>query len=132
MTGEKRKFYRLPKKTQVTCRKIDFDSESASPDIVVESRNISAKGLMLVSEAPFDLDALLKVSITLPLMHKHKPGFFKPMLNPFIEPVTVIGKVVRIERLPDNRFEIGLVFEGIYEDDFVGLLKYIDKGKEDA
>lgn len=128
MDKERRNYYRLPKQTEVVCKKIDFSE--VQPEYNVESKNISAKGLLLLSPHSYNLGDIMRVSIALPRVHKFKPGYHKPMMNPYEEPITTIGKVVRIEQVDDEQFEIGLCFEGMYEDDYIGLLNYIENIKE--
>ncbi len=127
MVQEKRAYYRLPKETIVKCKKIEYSDNIKEEE--VKTKNISANGLLLVSKTPYNIGDYLKISVTLPLMHKYKTSVQKLMVNPYEEPLVVIGKVVRVEKF-DNKYEIGIMFEGIYEDDFNALLNYIEDVKK--
>lgn len=75
------------------------------------ANDISTNGIQIELENPLPLNTRVKLTFTLPKLEN---------------PIQVIGKVVRIEELKNKKFNIGIVFEEIKNENREQILKRIE------
>ncbi len=75
------------------------------------AKDISTSGMLFEHNEPINLDTTIKVAFRLPRIENI---------------VEIICKVIRVEELKDNKFNIGLIFEEIQNNNKETVLKSID------
>ncbi len=125
-SGDKRRYKRLPKKSKLLYKIIEFsDKEKALKKAIY--KDIGGGGMLFESEEPIEIGTLLKVEFDLQGWQKYYPGFFKFDQTSVSEPITVVAQVVRIEELEkDKRYEIGVKFVNIDELYRTGIIEFIE------
>lgn len=112
--GEKRKFPRVPVKTEILCYKSPEDRQRGTGVMVLFSRNISVGGLFMETTIPLDVNSFVFLKFKLPGSEK---------------PITTQARVVRISKLTDENIEgIGCEFERVSYDE-KRLIEEFVKGK---
>ncbi len=120
---ERRRFVRVPAKCHVIADRIHY-SAKADTKTLAEARNISANGVLFVSEQEFHADEQFKVAICL---GRDKSGRVKltDCHDAATAELTAVCRVVRSKKLPDGMFEIGAEFERVYQEDLLGLKDFL-------
>ncbi len=121
----RRQFVRIPAHCRLTAQKILFAAK-ADTETLGEARNIGAGGLMFVAKCDYRKDDMFKMTITIPRWKKHHPQFLRVYENDVDSELTAVCQVTRSTRLPDGTYEIGAKFINIYEDDRIGLQRFIE------
>jgi hypothetical protein len=121
----RRQFVRIPNHCKLTAQKILFAAK-ADTETLGEARNIGAGGLMFVAQREYHKDEMFKMTITIPRWKKQHPQFLRVYENDIDSELTAVCQVVRTERMPDGNYEIGAKFINIYEDDRLGLQRFIE------
>ncbi|MCK5599789.1 diguanylate cyclase [bacterium] len=93
---ERRRFYRLGKTFEFLYR-----FQGVGDFVMSDGRNFSETGLLFSAALPINLDQLLDISFRLPNLDERISGH---------------GKVVRIEKMGDSLFEIGIDFMDLIPD----------------
>jgi hypothetical protein len=123
---DKRKFDRIPETVSVTIQKIAYPSTDEAP-VEAVGRNISAGGICFAVPRSYAPGDLLSLKIALTGWQRHKSSYAAVIDDDLaLAPLTAVAKVAWCKALtgsPD--FEIGVIFENIYEDDFQALKKYL-------
>ncbi|MDY6856869.1 MAG: PilZ domain-containing protein [Thermodesulfobacteriota bacterium] len=126
---ERRSCIRLPKNTRVEYHALKYPLDNMDIEEATV-KNIGGGGLMFESNRIIEVGTVIQVDITLQGWHKFKPGFFKVHESSISRPVTAIAEVVRTEEIiKEERYEIGVKFINIYEDDLKGLIEFMDKSR---
>jgi len=89
----KRRYLRIDFFENIHLRKVGFDNEAR--ELFAKCKNISKSGLLFESEAFFDIGTKVELMISLP-----ENG----------DSLVVIGRVVRVEIIASNRYDIGVSF----------------------
>ncbi len=132
MSGEKRKFYRMPMEHLAEFREYDL-SKSDSELIPSKVKDVSGGGVLFESTIALQVGSLIKVKLNLPGWHKHKTEFIKPDWKSTNEPLVTLGHVARVEELKEGElYEIGIIFTCIDEDHRNALTKYIEDLKAES
>ena len=129
-TKERRSFMRLPKNTRVEYHRLKYPLDYKNIEEATV-KNIGGGGLLFESNHIIDVGTILQLDITLQGWHKFRPGFLKVHESSISRPVTAIAEVVRVDEIiREKRYEIGVKFVNIYEDDLKGLIEFMEKNRE--
>lgn len=123
--AEKRKYLRIETNDIVQC----LDESGNAEDLHARSKNISAGGILIESPREHAIGELLRIEVTLNGFSKYRNGiwaFFKRSDDSF----SVSGTVVRVEKVSENIFFIGLSFTDISQRDRAAIEKYIHEHLE--
>jgi c-di-GMP-binding flagellar brake protein YcgR len=121
----RRQFVRIPAHCKLTAQKILFAAK-ADTETLGEARNIGAGGLMFVAACDYHKDEMFKMTISIPRWKKHHPQFLRVYENDVEAELTAVCQVTRTRQMPDGTYEVGARFVNIYEDDRVGLQRFVD------
>jgi len=123
---EKRQFHRIPETVTITLKKIAYPM---TDDAVVEGigKNISAGGVCFAVPQPYEPGDLLSLQVNLSGWQHHKSSYAAVIDDEVaMAPLTAVAKVAWCRAKTDTpKYEIGVTFENIYEDDFQALKKYL-------
>ncbi|WP_045221811.1 PilZ domain-containing protein [Desulfonatronum thioautotrophicum] len=124
---EKRAHVRLTKPFEVTIRPFVFPLQR-QPASEVHSVDISEGGLLVHCAKRFHVGDKLQVTIFIPSLNKHHPGFFKVFESDLDQSLTAVGEVVHTREIVALRdYAVGVKFLDIYEDDWQALRMLILK-----
>ncbi|MCK5708109.1 MAG: PilZ domain-containing protein [Candidatus Aureabacteria bacterium] len=128
--AEKRKYIRIPRENVMYVSLCDIHAEmnlkQENTKIEVRTKDISAGGILFESSKKFDIEDLLKIEIILPNWEKYKKTFFGSDISYPTKPFLILGKVIRIEFLRDNIYDIGINFVGVETSHQELLLNYLN------
>lgn len=126
--SDKREFFRLPEEFKVTFKPLEFPLGDRP---VKEStvKDVSAGGILFESKVYYELGTVLQLEVNLEGWYRHRSSFFKSTKEKALEPLSVIGEVVRVEKFDDDTYDIGVKFTNVYDDDQKSLLKFINSKK---
>jgi len=131
--NERREYVRLPKDFRIELSKLSFPLNSQKVHNA-KCINISAGGLLLETSRKFEAKEKVQVRIYTPGLNKFHPSYFKIFETSHGQNVLAIAEVARIEdKIPYEKYEIGLKFVDVYEDDWKALYNLLqseirDKG----
>ena len=125
LVKNRRQFVRIPAHCRLIAQKILFAAK-ADTETLCEARNIGAGGLLFVAKNDYHKDDLFKMTITIPRWKKHHPQFLRVYENDVDSELTAVCQVTRTHKLPDGKYEVGAKFVTIYEDDRIGLQRFIE------
>ena len=132
---ERRKFLRIPRENIIFVSPGDvleeLELKEGSEKVPARTKDISAGGLLFESPKLFEIEKILKIEMTLPHWEKYKKTLFKSQFCYPTKPFLVLGKVVRVEFLSENSYDVGISFAGIEEDYRDILLHYINDRKQE-
>lgn len=124
---EKRKFARIDKKSLIEFKELKYPVEEKDY-LSSNIKDISGSGLLFKSKREYKIGTLLHLKIALTGWDRNRPGFMKTNEASVSHPVSIIGKVVRIEEIEKGiSYDIGIKFVNFYEDDAAGLINFINK-----
>ncbi|MBN2073288.1 MAG: PilZ domain-containing protein [Actinobacteria bacterium] len=127
---EKRKFARIDKKTLIEFRELKHPIEEKKY-ILSNIKDISGSGLLFQSEKEYKIGTFLHLKIALTGGKEDNPRFRKIGEASLCHPISIIGRVVRIEELKKGAsYDIGIRFVNFYENDAAGLINFINKNLE--
>lgn len=121
----RRQFVRIPAHCRLTAQKILFAAK-ADTETLGEARNIGAGGVMFIAKNDYHKDEMFKMTITIPRWKKHHPQFLRVYENDIDSQLTAVCQVTRTHKMPDGTYEVGARFVNIYEDDRVGLQRFVE------
>ena len=123
---EKRQFDRLPETVAITIKTIAYPLTDEAPVRAV-GKNISAGGICFAVPRSYESGALLSLEIDLTGWQRHKSSYAAIIDDDLaLAPLTAVAKVAWCRPVPHTaEFEIGVIFENIYEDDYRALQKYL-------
>ncbi len=129
---EKRRFKRLPKKSKVRYKIIEF-SDKEKPIKEAIYKNVGGGGILFETDEMLPIGTILKVEFDLQGWHKFFPGFIKPEQTSISEPIVAVAQVVRVEEIEKNKkYEIGIKFVNIDEFHQRSVIEFIEsKMKEE-
>ncbi|MFP4397355.1 MAG: PilZ domain-containing protein [Desulfonatronovibrio sp.] len=94
--------------------------------IVVESADISTGGLKVICNRLFAVGDKVRVKVYIPSFNKLHAGFLKAFESDLGQYLQAVAEVVWIsEVIPHSRYETGMKFLDVYEDDWHALRKLI-------
>ena len=124
---EKRKYSRIEKNSIIEFKELDFPITNegfASSRI----KNISGNGLIFPADKKMEVGTILNLKVMLIGWDKEKDDFFRYDETAISEPLSILGRVVRIvEAVKGKTYEIGVEFINVSEDDRAALTKFIMK-----
>ncbi|MGD9333214.1 MAG: PilZ domain-containing protein [Desulfobacterales bacterium] len=123
---EKRRFHRIPETVSVTVKKIAYPM---TDDAAVEGvgKNISAGGICFAVPQSYVTGEILSIAINLAGWQRYKSSYVAVIDDAVaLAPFTAVVKVAwcRAQAEPQG-FEIGVLFENVYVDDYQALKKYL-------
>ena len=123
---EKRKFERIPETVSIAIQKIAYPLTDEAP-IQAVGKNISAGGICFAVPRSYEPGDLLSLKIRLTGWQRHKNSYAAVIDDDLaLAPLTAVAKVAWCKPLTGTpNFEIGVLFENIYEDDYQALKKYL-------
>lgn len=125
--SERRKFMRLPKNYRVEIRELAFPLNQQKW-LPLECVDISAGGLRLTTPRKFSSGQRLQVKIYIPGLNKFHPSFFKVFESDVGQSLEAVAEVAWVkEILPLAKYELGLRFVDVYEDDWRALHNMIKR-----
>lgn len=125
LVKNRRQFVRIPAHCRLMAQKILFAAK-ADTETLCEARNIGAGGLLFVAKNDYHKDDRFKMTIIIPRWKRHHPQFLRVYENDVDSELTAVCQVTRSQKLPDGSYEVGAKFINIYEDDRVGLQRFIE------
>ena len=123
---ERRKFLRIPVRNIVRCQRYTIPPKASDEIVRAVSKNISAGGLLFESKRSFIIGDIVRLEIVLPGWERFIPQFYREFSDTVAQPLVIIGSVVRVEVIPAGTFDIGVIFQGIYDDQQWAIRKYIE------
>ncbi len=128
MFVEKRKYYRLQRKFELKVAKWSFPLKKQKW-YEIYSVDIGAGGIRF--EVPFapEKGEILQFKLLIPGLRKHYPGFSKVFALD-TEEFFGLGEVIWVQKINEKKFEVGLQFSNIFEDDWQALVDFLLKHKE--
>ncbi len=132
---ERRKFVRIPGDHIVFVSECNIMEElnlkEKGERTEARTKDISAGGLLFETPRLFPMETVLKVELLLPHWEKYKNSLFQSQFSYPTKPFLVLGKVIRVEVLEENRYDIGISFVGIEETYKELLIAYVaDQAKD--
>jgi len=128
--NDRRKFIRIPNENVVYVSECDVMEElqlkERKEKTKGNTKDISAGGLLFELPKKFDMEKVLKIEITLPHWEKYKKSLFRNQFSYPTKPFLILGKVVRVEFIQEDLYDIGVSFVGIEEDFRELLVNYIN------
>ena len=124
---ERRKYSRIEKNSVIEFKELDFPITN---DGFASSRikNISANGLMFPSDRKVEVGTMLNLKALVIGWDKEKDDFFKYDETAISEPLSILGRVIRLVEVKKGKsYEIGVEFINVSEDDRAALTKFIMK-----
>ena len=106
---EQRQYLRVDFETEINVRTIDFNG---SLDLRARPKNICTGGILF--ESPNYMEIGTKVNLQIPVSKDE-------------EPLTMIGTVVRVEALGEERWDIGISFLEVDKDSRNEIARYLSK-----
>ena len=122
-TSERRKYLRVKKNSSLKHVKFHL-GEAGSDTFQSLSKDLSAGGILFESNILYAIGDVVRLEIAVPGWEKFKPEFYKPHISKS-EPVVVLVKVMRIERVGYGKYNIGAMFVGIDDGHQMALASYI-------
>ena len=123
---EKRRFQRIPESVPITVKKIAYPMTDDAAVIGI-GKNISAGGICFTVPQSYVTGELLSIAINLTGWQRYKSSYAAVIDDEVaIAPLTAVVKVAWCRAQADTSgFEIGVIFENIYADDYQALKKYL-------
>jgi len=124
--NEKRQFDRLPETVAITIKTIAYPLTEEAPVRAV-GKNISAGGICFAVPRSYAPGDLLSLAIDLTGWQRHKSSYAAIIDDDLaLAPLTAVARVAWCKAQTGTpNFEIGVIFENIYEDDERALRKYL-------
>jgi hypothetical protein len=123
---ERRSFPRIPKAVTVEVIKLLFPLPT-KPDSVALGKDISGGGISFTSDMPFDIGSSLSLKIHLKGLAEHRKPHSYLVDIAQSQPLAALGEVVWCRPSSESgRYDVGLHFTNIYEDDFKALMQYLE------
>ena len=125
--SERREHTRLPKSYRVELREFKFPI-SAQKSVALSCVDISSGGLAVDSPRKFVFDEMVQVKIYIPRLNKYHPGYFKVFESDVDQFLQAVAKVAWVKEIvPFSKYQLGLEFVDVYEDDWKALQSMISK-----
>ena len=128
--SNRRKYVRIPDNSVITCEKYAIPRKGADERYEVKARNLSAGGLLFVTDKKFNMADILRLEVEIHNWEKFKAEFYKPDALTTSKPLVVIAEVVRVEAIGGGKYEIGVDFSGMDEGHRLALDKYVKKAAQ--
>ena len=128
---ESRSHKRILKDAKVEHRELFYPLEDREVK-VTRMKNIGGGGLLIMMDQQCPAGTLLELEIELRDWARHHPGFFKQGVPDLDRRITVLAEVVWTgpaqpgEKGEEPRYNVGVKFTNIYEDDLKGLTGLIE------
>lgn len=128
MGQERRQYRRIPLGASVSFQELRFGLGSEASEAAY--RDVSGGGLLIGSPREVPLGTLLKLQVQVPGWHPDA-GRFSPAKDQPARPLVAVGQVVRLERLDEGAYELGIKFLNVHPDDWAALLAFLDAPQND-
>lgn len=122
---ERRKFIRIDKDSLIEFKEFEYPVKGKDY-LFSKLKNIGGSGLLLKSKKKYKIGTLLHLKIVLTSQEKDKPEIGKEYETSVSHPLSIIGKVVRIEEIEKGSYNIGIMFANFYENDAAALADFIN------
>lgn len=130
-TFERRKYARVPIDCVIKCEKYAIGETDGTDSVSVDAMDMSAGGLLLQTNQEYVLGDVLRIEIELPGWNKYKVEFIKPDSITEDRALVALASVVRVERLAESGYEIGVRLAGVDDGHRLAFERYIyEKVKE--
>ena len=124
---ENRKYIRLETNTIFRHEKYSIKTSDETPLDQSMMKNVSAQGALFRTQVKFALGDLIKMEIELTGWDKFKAEFLKNDETSWTKPIAVLGKVVRVEIIDSDNYDIGVCFVAHDENAKWAMVKYIER-----
>ena len=124
--SDQRQFQRMPETVAITVRKLVYPMTDQAA-VAAVGKNISTGGICFVVSRAYEPGDVLSLQINLAGWQHHKQSFAAVIDDEVaLAPLTVVARVAwcKVQSGGDH-FEIGVLFENVYEDDLRALEKYL-------
>lgn len=122
----RRKFERIDKSYRVEISEFKFPL-NRQPKQEVTSADISAGGLSVESSRRFEIGDMVQIKVYIPRLNKFHPGFLKVFESDIGQYVQAIAEVVWTERTPAGKYQLGIRFENMDEDNVTALKNLVTR-----
>lgn len=130
MSDNNRNYGRIPREYLIEFSEFDFSGDK--PSIPSSLKDISGGGVRFETPQPIEIGTMLKMKLSIPGWDRHKTGFLQTGLQPPLEPLVTLGRVVRVDRAElEGKYDIGVAFECIDEDHRSAVMKHLEHLKEE-
>jgi len=131
-SDDRRQYHRWSKEMRVELSELSF-SDQRQRMISTRCLNVSAGGLLLESPQFFQTGDKVRVKLFVPRLNRYHPSYFKVFESSTDQNLMAVAEVVRVEeRVPFQKYRIGIQFLDVYEDDWQALFRMIqsESGQE--
>ncbi len=125
---DRRRYVRIDEEDLLICEPFDpaaFGGATKKRKHVF-TKSLSEGGILFESDELLSIGSLLSLQIDLPGWERYKAEFYKATVLPGKNPFVVLGKVVRVEDIGGNRYDIGVAFAAIDSGHKLALKKYME------
>jgi c-di-GMP-binding flagellar brake protein YcgR len=120
---ERRKYARVDKEHLLKCEQYCQVTGDLKHSVKATTANMSSGGFLIKSEKEHHLGDTLKMEVVLPGWDKYDPDVHGVVA--VATPVMVTAKIVRVEELADETYEIGVRITGVDDVHRLALERYI-------
>jgi c-di-GMP-binding flagellar brake protein YcgR len=106
-----------------------LDERGSGQERTLRSKNISAGGILIETRTAHAIGETLRIEVSLSGFSKYRNGLLSFLKRPD-DSLIVTGKVVRLEKISDGIFFIGLSFTDMSRRDRSAIEKYIHEHLE--
>ena len=124
---DKRKYIRLETNTILGHKKYNLKTGDQNSFEQSMMRNVSAEGALFRTQVKFALGDFIRMEINLRGWDKFKAEFLNPDESPGSESIAVLGKVVRVEAVDSDNYDVGVCFVAYDEKTKRTMIKYIKR-----
>ncbi len=124
---DKRHYLRIPKKATVVINKLVYPLNDNT--VEAKTKNLSEKGICFSTPIQYPANTLLNLEIELHGWQNYLENVSSIVDNDSItKPLTAIGVVIWSKKVDgEEKYEVGVRFHDIYEDDYRAFYKYMDQ-----
>jgi len=124
-----RECLRIPRGVLIEIKKLEYPLSNESGEKST-TRNIAKQGICFSAPTQYKTGETLSINIRLKGWHRHRRGLTAILYDELskTDTLTVIAEVIWSKKsTATNRFDIGVKFINVYEDDLIALEKYFSK-----
>jgi c-di-GMP-binding flagellar brake protein YcgR len=110
--SERRQFLRVAAEDVVLCEEYTIPP-SNDPPVEARISNLSAGGILIISNHAYTPGVVLRLSLRLPGWEKYKQEFFKAAAPSLSRPLTALGTIVRVDRIDSDMYELAVSLSGM-------------------
>lgn len=120
---------RIPRGVHIEIKKLEYPVSTESGEKST-TRNIAKRGICFCATTQYKSGETLSINIRLKGWHRHRKGLTAILNDELskIDVLTVIAEVIWSKQSATiNRYDTGVKFINVYEDDLIALEKYFSK-----